>query len=100
MNDEFFDEEGTRRVANRAVVSAVLALFGAGAAAVIPVSAWVSIPFLVIALGVAISAMRTLNHPDAHVIGGIRHAAIAACGIAIAVAILGTAFRVFVLFVR
>ena len=97
MNDEFFDEAATRQVANRAVVSAGLALFGAAAAAIVPLASVVSIPFLLIALAVAISAIRTLNHPDARVIGGIRHAAVAAAGVGIAVAIIGIAFRVFLL---
>ena len=97
MHDEFFDEAATRRVATRAVISSILAFFGAGAAAIIPLSSIVMIPFLLIAIAVAISAIRTLNHPDAHVIGALRHVAIAVAGIGIGVAILGIAFRVFLL---
>lgn len=97
MNDEFFDEAATRQVAYRAVISAGLALFGAAAAALVPLASIVSIVFLVVALAVAISAIRTLNHPDARVIGGLRHAAIAAAGVGIAVALVGIAFRVFLL---
>lgn len=96
MNDEFFDEVATRQVANRAVISSGFALFGA-AAVVVPLASVVVIPFLLIALVVAISAIRTLNHPDARVIGGLRQVAIAAAGIGIGVAILGIAFRVFLL---
>ncbi len=95
--DEFFDEAATRRVAGRAVVSAAIALFGGAAAVVSPLASTVVIPFLVVALVVAISAIRTLNHPDARVIGGLRHAAIAGAGLAIAVALLGIAFRVFLI---
>lgn len=97
MNDEFFDEAATRQVAMRAVISAGLALFGAGAAAIVPLASIVSIVFLVVAIVVAISAIRTLNHPDARVIGGLRHAAIAAAGVGIAVALVGIAFRVYLL---
>jgi hypothetical protein len=97
MNDEFFDEAATRQVATRAVISAILAFFGAGAAAVMPLAPIVAIPFLFIALAVAISAIRTLIHPDAHVIGALRHVATAIAGVGIAVAILGIAFRVFML---
>ncbi len=97
MNDEFFDEAATRQVANRAVISAGIALFGSAAAAIVPLASVVAIPFLVIALGVAISAIRTLNHPDARVIGAIRHVAIAAAGVGIAIALIGIAFRVFLL---
>ncbi len=97
MNDEFFDEAATRQVAYRAVISAGLALFGAAAATIIPLSAVVSIPFLGVALLVAISAISTLIHPDAHVIGATRHVATAVAGVGIAVALIGIAFRVFVL---
>ncbi len=97
MDDEFFDEAATRQVANRAVISSGIALFGAAAAAVVPLASVVVIPFLLIALVVSISAMRTLNHPDARVIGGVRHLAIAMAGVAIAVAVMGIAFRVFLL---
>ncbi len=95
--DEFFDEAATRRVANRAVISAGLALFGGAAAAIVPLASIVVIPLLVVALLVAISAIRTLNHPDAHVIGGLRHVAIVVAGIGIAVAIVGIAFRTWLL---
>lgn len=94
MNDEFFDEAATRRVAERAVISAVLAFFGGAAAAIVPLASPVAIVFLLVALAVAISAIRTLVHPDARVIGVMRPLAIAGAGLAIAVALLGVAFRV------
>ncbi|HEY1954457.1 MAG TPA: hypothetical protein VGH28_02575 [Polyangiaceae bacterium] len=97
MVDEFFDEEATKRVAGRAVISAAIALFGGAGVAVVPLASIVAIVLLVIALGVAISAIRTLSHPDAAVIGGLRHVGTAAAAIAIGVALLGIAFRVFVL---
>jgi hypothetical protein len=97
MDDEFFDAEATRRVAHRAVISAAIAFLGAGAATIVPLASVVAIPFLVIALLVAISAIRTLNHPDARVIGGLRHVAIVTAGVGIAVALLGLAFRTWLL---
>ena len=68
--DEEIDVEATKRVANRAVISAVIAFLAVGPTVILP--AIIAIPFLVIALGVGISAVRTLLHQDAAVIGGLR----------------------------
>ena len=97
MNDEFFDEAATRRVVNRAIISAGFALFGAIGATIVPLASLVTIPFFLIALAVAISTLRTSSHPDARVVGGTRHVAIAIAVVAIVMAILGLAFRVFLL---
>ena len=72
MNDEFFDAEATRRVAHRAVISGALAFIGGTGGGLVPLSAVVVIPLLLVAIVVAISAIRTLSHADAAVIGGIR----------------------------
>jgi hypothetical protein len=73
MNDPFFDEVATRKVSKRALVSSILAFMGSAAAAVTPLADLVKVPFLVVAIAVAVSALRTLNHPEARVIGGVRY---------------------------
>ena len=97
MEDEFFDEAATRRVANRALASAALAFAGGTGGAIVPFPSVVSIPFLVIAMLVAVSAIRSLNHPEAKVIGGVRHLGIVLAAIGAAVAFLAIATRVFLL---
>jgi hypothetical protein len=95
MNDEFFDEAATRRVSNRALVSSILASGGAVAAAISPLSTLVCVPFLLIAIAVAVSSIRTLNHPEARVIGGARHVGIVLAGIGVVVATIALCLRVF-----
>jgi hypothetical protein len=97
MQDEFFDADATKRVANRALVSALLAFLGGSIAAVLPFSPIFVLPFLVIAVLVGISAVRTLNHHEAHVIGGIRHLGIVAAVLGILAGLVGIALRVYVL---
>jgi hypothetical protein len=88
MDPDIFDADATRRVANRALVSAALAFVGGFGGVLVPLSGVVVIPLLVIAVAVAVSAILTLNHPEASVIGGARHVgiviatlgALAACG--------------------
>jgi hypothetical protein len=76
MDDELFDAEATRRVVNRAMISAALAFAGGCGANFVPFSPYVVMPFLAVAILVAISAIRTLNHPEARVVGGQRHVGI------------------------
>ena len=71
MNDDFFDAEATRRVAHRALVSAALAFVGGFGGVIVPLSSVVVIPLLVVAIAVAISAILTLNHHEAAVIGRV-----------------------------
>lgn len=97
MDDEIFDVEATRRVANRAVASAGLAFVGGIAGNVVPLAPLAIVPFLVIALIVGISAIRTLNHPEARVIGVIRHVAIVGAAIGSLLAAVGAALRVYAL---
>jgi hypothetical protein len=73
MDDDILDVEATRRVANSALVSAALAFMGGFGGVLVPLSPIVVIPLLVIAIVVAISAILTLNHPEARVIGAVRH---------------------------
>jgi hypothetical protein len=93
VNDEFFDEAGTRRVSNRAVVSSILAFFGGLGATLMPLPTLVAAAFLLIAIAVAISAIRTLNHPEARVIGGLRHVGIVLAGMGVVVATIGLGLR-------
>ena len=84
--EEDLDVAGTQRVVNRAMISSVLAFFGAfGAyASSFVLSPVVSAVFVLIVLGVAISAIRTLVHPDAvYVAGNIRWLGIGLSGISI-----------------
>jgi hypothetical protein len=97
MDDELFDEAATRRVAHRALVSAGLALAGATAAGIVPLHSAVTIPFLVIAIAVAVSAIRTLNHPEASVIGGVRHLGIVLAALGIVAGLIGLVLRVLLL---
>ena len=94
MHDEDLDVEATTRVAHRALVSAGLAFVGGVLArAVLP--SLVAIPFLIVALVVGISAARTLNHPEASVIGGARHFGIVLAilgALAAALSLTATAF--------
>jgi hypothetical protein len=78
--DEEIDVEATKRVANRAVISAVIAFFAVGGTVILP--GIVGIVFLVIVLGVGISATRTLIHREAAVIGGLRWVGVALAVIA------------------
>jgi hypothetical protein len=94
MNDEFFDEAATRRVSNRAMVSSILAFVGAFGAALLPIPTLVAAAFLLVAIAVAISAIRTLNHPEARVIGGVRHLGIVLAGIGALVATIDLGLRV------
>jgi hypothetical protein len=87
MDDEILDAEGSKRVANRAISSAALALFGAVGARILP-GLYLPIPFYVIALIVGISATLTLNHPEARLIGGIRHVGIVIAVVGVVVAVL------------
>jgi hypothetical protein len=83
--EEDLDVVATKRVANRAMVSSVLTFFGVfGAyASSFVLSPIVSAVFVLIVLGVAISSIRTLLHPDAaYVMGGIRWLGISLCAIA------------------
>lgn len=97
MDDEFLDVEATKRVAHRAMVSAVLAFVGSGATG-LPLPTVVVVPFAVIAIVVGVSAIRTLNHPEAKVIGGGRHLGIVLAALGIVGAVVGLAFRAFALF--
>lgn len=58
VEDEFFDPEATKRVANRALVSALISFLGASIAAVVPFPPLLVLPFLLIAVIVGISASR------------------------------------------
>jgi hypothetical protein len=89
--EEDLDVAGTQRVVNRAMVSSVLAFFGVfGAyASSFVLSPVVSAVFVLIVLGVSISSIRTLVHPDAvYVAGSIRWLGIALSGISILVSVL------------
>ena len=97
MEDEHFDAEATRRVANRAMISAGLALAGAIGGTVAPFPALVVIPFLVIAVAVGISAALTLNHAEAHVLGGVRHVGIVLGSLGAAFALIGIVLHVIAL---
>jgi hypothetical protein len=98
MDDEFFDAEATRKVAHRALLSALSAFIGGGAAAIFPLASSVMIVVHVIVLVVAVSAIRTLNHPEARVIGAIRHAGIVLAAVGGLAAIMGIALRVLFVF--
>lgn len=89
--EEDIDVLGTQRVVNRAMLSSVLAflgVFGAYASSFV-LSPVVSAVFVLIVLGVAISSIRTLVHPDAaYVSGSIRWLGVTLSGLACAVAVL------------
>ena len=89
--DEDLDVLGTQRVVNRAMISSVLSflgVFGAWASSFV-LSPIVSAVFLLIVLGVAISSIRTLVHPDAaYASGNIRWLGIALSALACLCAIL------------
>ena len=93
--DEEIDVEATKRVANRAVISAVIAFFAVGPTVILPQI--VALVFLGIALLVGISATRTLMHRDAAVIGGLRWLGIALAVIATLSALLLIVSHVLVL---
>jgi hypothetical protein len=95
--DELFDAEATRKVANRAVTSAALSFAGGGAAMLLPLPHAISIPFLAIAIAVAISAIRTLNHHEAAIIGGARHVGIVLAALGALAGVIGLVTRVIVL---
>ena len=97
MNDDLFDAEATKRVANRAMVSAALAFIGGVGGAFTPLSALVVIPLLLIAIAVAVSAILTLNHPEASVIGAVRHVGIVIAALGLLAALGSIVLRVFVL---
>lgn len=97
MDDELFDEAATRRVANRALISACLACGGGIGGNVVPLAPIVVIVFLAIAIIVAISAIVTLNHPEARVLGGVRHLGIVLGALGALFAILGIVVRVIAL---
>jgi hypothetical protein len=97
MDDDLFDAEATRRVANRAVISAGAAFAGGVVGNIVPLAPLVIIPFLVIAVLVGISSIRTLNHPEAHVIGALRHVGIVGAAIGALLGAVGTALRIYVL---
>jgi hypothetical protein len=97
MDDESLDVEATRRVANRALVSSGLAFASAVAGGTAPLSSAVVIPFELVVGVVAISAMRTLNHPEARVIGDVRHVGIVLAALALVAAGLGLALRIVLL---
>jgi hypothetical protein len=65
---------------------AVLGAFGACASSLV-LSRIVSMCFLLVVLGVAISAIRTFLHPDAQIAGGIRWIGLALSGVASFVAV-------------
>jgi hypothetical protein len=67
---------------------AVLGAFGACASSLV-LSRIVSMCFLLVVLGVAISAIRTFLHPDAQIAGGIRWIGLALSGVASFVAVAG-----------
>ncbi len=99
--DEDIDVLGTRRVVNRAMVSSVLGfvgVFGAYASSFV-ISPIVSAVFVLIVLGVSISAIRTLLHPDAaYVAGSIRWLGISLSALASLASVLAlVAFAVRVL---
>lgn len=58
----------------------------------------VSVPFLLIGVAVAISAIRTLNHPEASVIGGARHLGIVLAALGGVAGAIGLALRALLLF--
>ncbi len=97
MDDELFDEAATRRVANRAMISAGLACFGGIGGNIVPLAPIVVIVFLVIAILVGISAIVTLNHPEARVLGGVRHLGIVMGALGALFAAIGIVVRVIAL---
>ncbi|HEY8078804.1 MAG TPA: hypothetical protein VIF62_31950 [Labilithrix sp.] len=97
MDDDLFDEAATRRVANRALVSAALAFFGGIGGNVAPLAPIVVIVFLVVAILVGISAIVTLNHPEARVLGGVRHLGIVLGALGALLAAIGIVVRVIAL---
>lgn len=97
MEDEFFDVEATKKVAMRAMGSALTAFFAGAALLVLPFSPYVVIVFQVIALVVGISAIRTLNHHEARVIGGVRHLGIVLAALGSVAAVVGGVLRVLVI---
>ena len=97
--EEDIDVLATQRVVNRAMLSSVLAFFGVfGAyASSFVLSPLVSMGFLLIVLGVAVSCVRTLVHPDAFVTGGIRWLGVALGAAAALGAVLALAAFAFAL---
>jgi hypothetical protein len=85
--DEEIDVEATKRVAHRALISAVIAFVAVGPTIIIP-SQIVQLAFLTVALLVGGSAARTLLHRDAAVIGGLRWLGIVLAAIAALSALL------------
>jgi hypothetical protein len=97
MDEDLFDEAATRRVANRAMISAALAFAAGAGGGFVPLASLVVIPVLVIAVIVAVSAIRTLNHPEARVLGGARHAGIVLAELGALGACVSIVLRVLVL---
>ena len=95
--DDLLDVEATQRVANRALVSSILAFVGGLFGGLLPLPAVIILPLLVVAVVVGISAIRTLNHPEAKVIGGIRHGGIVMAAIGAVAAAIALASRTFLL---
>ena len=94
--DEEIDVEATKRVAHRAVISAVIAFVAVGPTIIIP-SQIVQLAFLTVALLVGASAGRTLLHRDAAVIGGLRWLGVVLAAIASLSALLMIVAHVLVL---
>jgi hypothetical protein len=82
--EEDIDVLGTQRVVSRAMLSSVLCIFGVvgAVASTLVLSKIVSMVFLVIVLGVSISSIRTLTHPDASVTGNLRWLGVALSSLA------------------
>ena len=97
MDDDLFDEAATRRVANRAMISAGLACFGGIGGNLVPLAPIVVIVFLAIALLVGVSSIFTLNHAEARLLGGVRHLGIVMGALGALFALFGIVVRVIAL---